>query len=212
VDERTLAGAVDETVRRLPGVGPGGRERARVAVDARGLAAGAVRTFLVRRLPHHGPRPLPWRYWRKWIVVVDLDRQYVLAQIARRGPWNDCASLPAVVETASAQTRIGLVLAAAEFDRERNHLYIRKQLRARSVIPAKRGKKTWRLRGGRAEMRRALIARVFWSVKRKLSARAPGRLLPRQQRQALLLGSSCNLYRLKHRRTFLTMSTEPDDF
>ncbi|HVB57980.1 MAG TPA: hypothetical protein VNE63_16345 [Candidatus Acidoferrales bacterium] len=39
------------------------------------------------------------------------------------------------------QTRIGLVLADAEFDSERNHTYIRKQLGAQSVIPAKRGKK-----------------------------------------------------------------------
>ena len=53
------------------------------------------------------------------------------------------------------QTRIGLVLADAEFDSERNHTYIRQQLGAQSVIPAKRGKKTWRVHGVRAEMRRA---------------------------------------------------------
>jgi hypothetical protein len=47
------------------------------------------------------------------------------------------------------------------------------------------------------------------SVKRKLSARAPGRSLRTQMRQALLLGSSFNLYRLKHRRPFPRMSTEP---
>ena len=128
--------------------------------------------------------------------------------------------MPAVVQTASQQTRIGLVLADAEFDSERNHTYNRQRLRAQSVIPAKRGKKTWRVRGVRAEMRRAvprrlfrhraLIESVFSSVKRKLSARAPGRLLPMQQRQALLLGLSFNLYRLRHRYLFLRMSTEPN--
>src|SRR5215472_15831500 len=91
VDEGTLARAVDETVRRLHGTGPGARARARVAVDATGLTSGAVSTFFVRRLHHHGQKPLPWRYWLKWIVVVDLERQCVLAQRARRGPWNDCA-------------------------------------------------------------------------------------------------------------------------
>jgi len=219
LDEGTLQRAVDETVRRLRKAPEGGRKRARVAVDATGLASGAVSTFFVRRLHHHGQKPLPWRYWLKWVVVVDLDRQCVLAQMARRGPWNDCASLPTVVETASEQTHIGLVLADAEFDSERNHIYIRRHLGARSVIPAKRGKKTWRVQGVRAEMRRAfprrpyrrraLIESVFSSVKRKLSARAPGRLLPMQQRQALLLGLSFNLYRLKHRYLFLRMSTEP---
>ena len=94
----------------------------------------------------------------KWVVVVDLDHQFLLSQIARRGPWNDCANLPAVVEAASEQTRIGLVLADAEFDSERNHTYIRKQLGAQSVIPAKRGKKTWRVHGVRAEMRQSISA------------------------------------------------------
>jgi hypothetical protein len=87
------------------------------------------------------------------------------------------------------------------------------------VIPAKRGKKTWR--GLRAEMRRsfphrlyrrrALIESLFSSIKRKLSARAPGRSLPTQMRQALLLGSF-NLYRLMHRYLFSRISTEPDGF
>ena len=201
--------AVVASGRRLRRVGQGGRKRARGAVDASGLASGAVSPFLVRRLHHHGQKPLPWRYWLKGVVVIDLDRQCLLAQRARRGPCNDGASLPGVVQRAAEQTPIGLVLADAEFDSERNHTYIRQRLRAQSVIPAKRGKKTWRVRGVRAEMRRAfpcrlyrhraLIESVFSSVKRKLSARAPGRLLPLQQRPALLLGLSFNLYRLKHR-------------
>jgi hypothetical protein len=143
------------------------------------------------------------------VVVADLDQQFLLSHSARRGPWNDCGNLPAFVQAASEQTRIGLVLADAEFDSERNHTYIRQQLGAQIVIPAKRGKITWRNHGVRAEMRRAfprrlyrrraLIESVFSSVKRKLSARAPGRLLPAQMRRALSLGSSFNLYRLRHR-------------
>ena len=218
LDDVTIDRAVDETVRRLRGGRRKGM-RARVGVDATGLAQGAVSTFFVRRLHHHGQKPLPWRHWLKWVVVADLDQQFLLSQSARRGPWNDCASLPTVVEAASRRTRIGLVLADAEFDSERNHIYIRRQLGARSVIPAKRGKKTWRIHGVRAQMRRAfprrlyrrraLIESLFSSVKRKLSARAPGRSLRTQMRQALLLGLSFNLYRLRHRYLFSRMSTEP---
>lgn len=221
LDDVTIDRAVGETVRRLRGTRRKARRRARVAVDATGLAQGAVSTFFVRRMHHHGQKPLPWRHWLKWVVVADLDQQFLLSQIARRGPWNDCGNLPAVVQAASEQTRIGLVLADAEFDSERNHTYIRQQLGAQSVIPAKRGKKTWRVHGVRAEMRqafprrlyrrRALIESLFSSVKRKLSARAPGRSLRTQKRQALLLGLSFNLYRLRHRYLFSRMSTEPDD-
>jgi len=189
------------------------------------LAQGAVSTFFVRRLHHHGQKPLPWRHWLKWLVVADLDQQFLLSQSARRGPGNDCGSLPGGVETASEHTHIGLVLADAEFDSERNHTYPStdgQRLGAYSVIPAKRGKKTWRVRGVRAELRRAfprplyrrraLIETVFSSVKRKLSARAPGRSLRMQTRQALLLGLSFNLYRLRHRYLSLRMSTEPNCF
>ena len=131
LDDQTIDRAVGETVRRLRGTHRKGRRRARVAVDATGLAQGAVSTFFVRRMHHHRQKPLPWRHWLKWIVVVDLDQQFLLSQIARRGPWNDCANLPTVVEAASEQTRIGLVLADAEFDSERNHTYIRQQLGAK---------------------------------------------------------------------------------
>jgi len=219
LEGQTIERAVGETVRRMRGGQHPCRPRARVAVDATGLAQGAVSTYFVRRLHHHGPKPLPWRHWLKWLVVADLDQQFLLSQSARRGPWNDCGRLRRVVKTASQQAPIGLVLADAEFDSERNHTYIRQRLGAQSVIPAKRGKKTWRVRGVRAEMRRAfprklyrrraLIETVFSSVKRKLSARAPGRSLPMQIRQALLLGLSFNLYRLKHRYIFPRMSTEP---
>ena len=98
------------------------------------------------------------------------------------------------------------MLADAEFDSERNHTFVRRQLHALSVIPAKRGKKTWCIHGVRAEMRnhfprqkysrRALIETVFSVAKRKLSCRAPGRCLLTQRRQALLLGLTYNLYRL----------------
>ena len=205
LDDQTIDQALGEAVRRMGNTGPP-RRRARIAVDATGLAQGAVSPFFVRRMGQHTNQPLPWRHWLKWLVAVAVDRQLLLSQTARRGPWNDCGNLPGLVQAASRQTRIGWVLAAAEFDSERNHTDIRQQLQAQSILPAKRGKKTWTIHGVRAEMRRAfprrqyarraLVETVFSPVKRKLSARAPGRTLPLQQRQALLLGLSYNLYRL----------------
>src|SRR5712692_5646837 len=222
LDDSVIDRAVGETVHRLRGTPKKKRRRACVGVDATGWAQGAVSTFFVRRMHHHGQKPLPWRQWLKWVIVADLDQQFLLSQLARRGPRNDCANLPTVVGAASQETPIGWVLADGEFDSERNHTYIRRELGARSVIPAKRGKKTWRIHGVRAEMRRAfpqriyrrraLIESVFSSVKRKLSARAPGRSLRMQRRHALLLGLSFNLYRMKHRYLLLRMSTEPDGF
>ncbi len=102
---------------------------------------------------------------------------------------------------------IRLVVADAEFDSERNHHHIRDHLGAGSIIPAKRGKPTWRLHGIRAQMRanfptaryrpRTLVESVFSAAKRKRSSRAPGRLPVTQRLQALLLGLAYDIYRVR---------------
>jgi hypothetical protein len=103
-------------------------------------------------MQHHGGKSLPWPHWLKRVAGADLDQQFLLSQLARRGPSNDGANLPALVRAASERTRIGPALADLEFDSEREHnqSYIRQRLGAHSGIPAKRGKKTWRVYGVRA--------------------------------------------------------------
>jgi hypothetical protein len=59
LDDKNIDRAVGETVPRLRGSQRKGRRRARVAVDATGLAQGAVSTFFVRRMHHHRQKPLP---------------------------------------------------------------------------------------------------------------------------------------------------------
>lgn len=75
------------------------------------------------------------------------------------------------------------------------------------MIPAKRGKQTWDIKGVRRQMRdafpkdlygqRALVESVFSAAKRKLSGRAPGRTATAQAKQAVLLGLTYNLYRIQ---------------
>ena len=203
LDEPLLARALAETVARL--LPASSSQSVTVAVDATGLTPGSVSTFTVRRARDSGP--FPWRHWTKWLVVADTDSRTILAQSARQGPINDCALLPAVVDRARALVPIGRVLADSEFDSERNHRFIREVVGADSVIPAKRGKPSWKVNGVRASMRaqfpqhlygrRAHVENVFSVAKRKLSTRAPGRSVRTQRIQALLLGLTYNLYRLR---------------
>ena len=198
--EGMCATLLDETVRRF-----GPRPAACVAIDATGLSHRTVSTYY-HRVIHPRPQNQPPWYWVKWIVAADLQHQLLLAQMARAGPANDCARVPDLLNQAARHGPIQMVLADAEFDSERNHRYIRKQLGARSIIPAKRGHRSWRIHGFRAQMRRrfpqrlygqrALIETIFSIVKRKLSARAPGRTLYMQVRQALVLGLAFNIYRV----------------
>jgi len=141
-------------------------------------------------------------------AVVDLQRQLILARWARQAPWNDCASLPGLVAQVHALTPLGCVLADTEFDSERNHTLVGQQLRALSIIPAKHGKRVWKMHGVRAQMRadfprqkycrRALIETVFSVAKRKLSCGAPGPLPAYAASPSPDLGFDLQLYRLWH--------------
>jgi Transposase DDE domain len=164
--------------------------------------------YFLRRIEQHPPTGRTrYRHFLKWLVVADVDRQIILAQRARQGPWCDTPALPGLVDAASRVTPIGLVLADAEFDSEANHRYMRTTLGAQSVIAPnpRRGipegamrYQMYRAFPKKLYRPRAKVETVFSVVKRKLSAKAPGRSLPMQVRQALLLGLTFNLYRLRH--------------
>ncbi len=208
--DETIDNVLGESVRRLRRSSRRGRRRAAVAVDGTGLSPHGVSTYFIRRVEQHTGGTTRYRHFLKWMVTADVDRQIILSQRARQGPRCDAPALPGLVDAASRVTPIGLVLADAEFDSEANHQHIRATLGALSVIPARRRgipNGTFRNQMHRKFPRqlygpRAKVETVFSVVKRKLSAKAPGRSLPTQVRQALLLGLSFNLYRLRHRRSF----------
>lgn len=204
LDDDTVDRGLQETVRRL-------RARRRrpvsAAIDGTGLSYNSVSTFFVRRLEQHAEHSSRHRHWLKWVIVVDLQQQILLAQRAHQGPGSDVRFLPALLDVAARGAPIRLVLADAEFDSEPNHEYIRQHLGAQSIIPAKRRgvpngairNQMFRAFPKKHYRQRAKIETVFSTVKRKLSSRAPGRSLAIQIRQALLLGLAYNLYRLRHR-------------
>src|SRR5438477_279922 len=160
-------------------------------------------------LPSYSHRFSPQRFTQPQLLAIDTSRRLSLAQKAHQGPVNDCATLRPLLDEVVTTLPITTVLADAEFDSERNHRHIREQCRAKSIIPAKRTRPEWKLHGVRAQMRAAFPAKayrqrvhaetVFSAIKRKLSARAPGRSLITQRKQALLLGLAYNLYRLWRR-------------
>ena len=213
LDDDTVDRGLQETVRRL-------RARRRrpvsAAIDGTGLSYNSVSTFFVRRLEQHAEHSSRHRHWLKWVIVVDLQQQILLAQRAHQGPESDVRFLPALLEVAARGAPIRLVLADAEFDSEPNHEYIRQRLGAQSIIPAKRRgipqgttrNQMFRAFPKKPYRQRAKIETVFSTVKRKLSSRAPGRSLAIQIRQALLLGLAYNLYRLRPTPA-CRMSTEP---
>ena len=204
LEDDTVDRGLQETVRRLR------RRRSRpisAAIDGTGLSDTSVSTFFHRRLEQHAHGPRPRRPWLKWLIVVDVRQQILLAQRARQGPGCDARALPGLLDVAARGAPIGVVLADAEFDSEANHQHIRQRLGAKSIIPARRRGipngairyQMFRAFPKNPYRQRSKIESVFSAVKRKLSSRAPGRSLTTQVRQALLLGLAYNIYRLRHR-------------
>jgi hypothetical protein len=201
LDLVVLKQALTAAVSQLPALQEGSPTA--VAVDATGLAPGAISTFFVKRAKDRGDG-FEWRHWLTWMIAIDIGRRLVVAQTTRRSPYNDGATRRPLVDAASQWETVELVQADAEFDSERHHQHIRHHIGADSVIPAKRGKADWQMTGIRAEMRhsfphqlyrqRALAESVCSSVKRKLSAQAPGRSVGTQRAPALLLGLAYDIY------------------
>ncbi len=201
LDVKVLDQVLADTVSSLPTRSSAGAE---IAVDGTGLSSGSISTYFVKRTGT-GPR----RHYLKWVIAVDVGKLAITAQVAHMGPTNDTATLPGLIKETSAMGPVSLVLADAEFDSRQNHDYIRNVAGAMSVIPATRSKVPGRATGIRREMqrnfptelysRRGLVETVFSIVKRKLSAKAPGRTLGTQTLQALLLGVAFNIYRLRPR-------------
>src|SRR6202030_185562 len=83
LDDVTVERGLGETVRRLR------RRRRRavsVAIDGTGLSYNSVSTFFIRRLEQHADRSARHRHWLKWVIVVDVQQQILLAQRAHQGP------------------------------------------------------------------------------------------------------------------------------
>lgn len=210
-----------------------------VAVDGTGLAPGAISTFFVNRARDRG-QGRTWRHGLTWMVVVDLPRRILLAQVAKPGPTLvrpmaaqrcvRCSSKPVTSRPYAVSWPMPSSTANATIC---SSVRWWAQPASFSIIPAKRGKKTWQLHGVWAQMRahfpmvpyrpRTLIELVFSAAKRKLSGRAAGRSSVTQRAQALLLGIAFNLFRFRPRRQFVRlvsfrstrvvrMSTRPDDF
>ena len=149
VDAEVVTQALTAAVARLPPPTPEGMV---VAVDATGFSPTAASRYFVDLTRNRGTERTR-QHWPKWVVAVDVPRRVVLGQLAYAGPANASSTLRPVVDLARQTGRIGLVVADAEFDSERNHHHIRDHVGADSIIPAKRGKSTWQLHGIRAQMR-----------------------------------------------------------
>jgi hypothetical protein len=108
LEDDTVDRGLTETVRRLRR--RRGQAHVSVAIDGTGLSHNSVSIFFLRRIEQHSRGTLRHRHWLKWLIVVDLQQQILLAQRARQGPWCDTRALPGLLDAARHRVPIRLVL------------------------------------------------------------------------------------------------------
>jgi len=133
-------------------------------------------------------------------------------------------NLPSLVAEAHRHTPVGCVLGDAEFDSERNHTICRQQLRADSIIPAKRftSRRATGVRGQMREnfprdryARRSLIETVFSVANQNSPAAPPAELSlckPGRHCCSALLTTSIASGRLRERRGCQQIQISSDKF
>jgi hypothetical protein len=103
------------------------------------------------------------RRFLKLTIGAELRRQLVTSVAVRRGPHNDNVDFPAVVSKGHSVRPILVGIGDRGYDAERNHVLLREELGAMSMIPPRmKGVPLWRTEGlYRKEMKRRFSGRVY---------------------------------------------------
>lgn len=131
------------------------RERIdRLAVDSSGFEARHVSRYFVRRRKRDFKttnlyQTTTYRRWPKLAIAADCDTHLIVSLKTMRGPNPDIRHIESVVEDAWMKWAISTVYADAGYDGEWVHTWLREDLGANSLIPAKVGRPTSKPPSGR---------------------------------------------------------------
>jgi len=99
----------------------------------------------------------------KVMICIELRKQIITSTKLRRGPNNDNIDFIPVAGKADSFKSIGIGIADKAFDDESNHAFLREELHALSVIPARNEcVPIWRTKGKyRKEMKRGYSKKMY---------------------------------------------------
>jgi hypothetical protein len=130
------------------------------AIDSTGLESHYTSSYFVRRKAKAGPEYQTSHYstFPKVGIVMDTDSFLVLAGVPSWGPSPDILHYRKALINASKKIHISRVAADAGYDAEHAHVFARKTLHIRSIIPNRIGRPTKKLPSGHY---RRLMAQHF---------------------------------------------------
>jgi len=182
----------------------------RLAIDSSGFEARHVSRYFVRRRERGFQTRGIWqtttyRRWPKLAVAVDCATHLIVSLGTMRGPASDGKHITQVIGDAWRHWAIGTVYADAGYDAEHVHEWLREDLGATSLIPARIGRPTKKLPAGRWRRWMALhltttdygqrwqVETVFSMIKRNLGDSVNARNYHSQCRALRLLAITHNI-------------------
>ena len=99
----------------------------------------------------------------KTMIGTELRKQIITSSKLRRGPNNDNVDFIPIAGKADSFKSIGIAIADKAFDDESNHAFLREELNALSIIPARNESvPVWRTKGKyRKEMKRGYSKKTY---------------------------------------------------
>jgi len=99
----------------------------------------------------------------KVMIGAELRKQIITSSKLRRGPNNDNVDFIPIARKADSFKPLGIAIADKAFDDESNHVFLREELNALSIIPARNEDiPIWRTKGKyRKEMKRGYSKKMY---------------------------------------------------
>ena len=177
------------------------------AIDSTGLGATCASAYFVKR---RSRKENPWKtmvYHRypKLGVVSDVTNHFILAFQSGRGPKPDVNEFEGLISQAATRVRLKRVIADAGYDSESNHVFARKTMSLRTIIPPLHGRPTNKPAKGRYRRlmqtrfdaenyrKRSQVETVMSMIKRRQGSYCKGRTYWSRCRELHLMALTHNI-------------------
>ena len=174
-----------------------------VAIDSTGFSSNcASRYFMMIK---YRMKKGVWKdAYMKNSIVVDVEKQVIMANKPRKDKGHDTLDFMPLLKRVSMVAAIKTVIADKGYDSEANHKFVRRSLKAGTVIPVRRrpGRVNGRFRKEMASdfdaetyKKRQAVETVFFVMKRMFGDTVYSRSTMQQKKELKVVCITYNLYR-----------------